>query len=203
MTSVEAVIFDLGRVLVGVDVQRGLFERLVDMAGADAESVLLRLHADEVFRRFNAGVTTPREFYAEVGERVDLDLSFETFATSWCEIFFPLEGMRELLQDVQARVSVGLLSDTDPLHWFAIRQAYPWINRIEKPTLSFEIGVTKPDLRAFAAAVNNVGMPAERCLFVDDLTRNVEGARSAGLQAERFTGCEALRTSLRRYDILD
>ena len=40
-------------------------------------------------------------------------------------------------------------------------------------------------------------MTPERCLFIDDVAANVEGARAAGFQAEVFTGQAALEALLR------
>ena len=44
------------------------------------------------------------------------------------------------------------------------------------------VGVEKPDPRIFAIALDAVGLPAERCLFVGDTVHfDVDGARAAGL----------------------
>lgn len=51
---------------------------------------------------------------------------------------------------------------------------------------SVDLGVRKPDERAYAAAAAALDLPPKDCLFVDDLTVNVEAARAAGLQAVRF-----------------
>jgi transcription antitermination factor NusB len=67
---------------------------------------------------------------------------------------------------------------------------------------SAEIGVTKPDPRAFEAAADQLGLAPERCLFVDDLDPNVSGARSCGMVAEVFAGADDLRTLLRDVGLL-
>ena len=51
---------------------------------------------------------------------------------------------------------------------------------------SSEIGVHKPSKEFFEAACRAVGVPAVRCLFIDDQDRNVRGARAAGLSAYRY-----------------
>jgi putative hydrolase of the HAD superfamily len=51
---------------------------------------------------------------------------------------------------------------------------------------SLDVGARKPDRRAYDAAVAALKRPAERVLFIDDLTVNVEAAQAAGLQAVRF-----------------
>ena len=47
-------------------------------------------------------------------------------------------------------------------------------------------GILKPDPRAYALAVDALGLPAEQILFVDDQFRNIEGAWQAGLQTHYF-----------------
>ncbi|MBB2925254.1 HAD-IA family hydrolase [Cellulomonas cellasea] len=51
---------------------------------------------------------------------------------------------------------------------------------------SYELGVAKPDPGFFTAAARRIGTAPETILFVDDLAKNVEGARTAGLVAEQW-----------------
>jgi len=46
--------------------------------------------------------------------------------------------------------------------------------------------ILKPDPRAYALGCEALGLPAEAFVFLDDQTRNVEGARRAGLDAVLF-----------------
>lgn len=52
---------------------------------------------------------------------------------------------------------------------------------------SAELGVAKPDPAFYLAATERIGIPPERCLFIDDRAENVEGARSVGMTASTFT----------------
>lgn len=47
-------------------------------------------------------------------------------------------------------------------------------------------GILKPDLRAYARAIAELGLPAQEILFVDDQFRNIAGAVKAGLQTQYF-----------------
>ena len=68
---------------------------------------------------------------------------------------------------------------------------------------SARLGLAKPDVEAFSTVAKLLGVPVERCLFIDDTIPNVEGARAAGLQAEPFTDVGALRLLLERAGLLD
>lgn len=58
------------------------------------------------------------------------------------------------------------------------------------------LGLRKPEPAIYRRALDILGRPAERILFIDDRAENVAGAVAAGLKAIRFQGAEALRREL-------
>ena len=67
--------------------------------------------------------------------------------------------------------------------------------------LSYEMGLVKPDRQAFDHTIAGLGCDAGRVLFLDDNQINVDGARAAGLTAEKAVGPDEARTVLTRYRI--
>lgn len=63
-------------------------------------------------------------------------------------------------------------------------------------------GVRKPDPAAYRRALDILGRPAQRVLFIDDRQQNVDGATAAGMRAIRFSGAEALRSELAELKVL-
>lgn len=60
--------------------------------------------------------------------------------------------------------------------------------------LSFEIGYSKPDLRAYEVAIEKCGVLPNECIFIDDLVHNVVAAKEAGMHSlvyEDFTSFKA------------
>ena len=43
------------------------------------------------------------------------------------------------------------------------------------------VGMRKPEPEIYALTLERLGLPAEACVFVDDLEPNVEAAREAGM----------------------
>lgn len=69
---------------------------------------------------------------------------------------------------------------------------------------SFELGAAKPEPAFFERALDAIGASAAEVLFVDDLARNVEGARAVGLAAEQWDlgrGLPALRRLLASHGV--
>ena len=190
----------MGRVLVDIDFSRGLAGKL---GRGDLDSVL-RLAADEDFVAYSSGRLTPNEFYARVLDKSGLHCDYPEFCHLWCNIFLEMAGMEELVARVAVAYPLGLLSDTDPLHWEFIRENYPWIGRtFTRPALSFQLGVMKPDPKAFREAADLLGVEVEECLFIDDLPQNIEGARECGMEGIVFSGAESLTRQLVSLGILD
>ena len=67
---------------------------------------------------------------------------------------------------------------------------------------SARLGVAKPDTEAFRTVAKLLGVPTERCLFIDDTRPNVDGAREAGMQAEAFVDVADLRQLLDEEGLL-
>ncbi len=61
---------------------------------------------------------------------------------------------------------------------------------------SSEVGCAKPDRRIYELAAERAGVPAHRCLFVDDREENVEAARALGMTGVLYREPEDLRRAL-------
>jgi len=202
MGRISAVIFDLGRVLVDWDITESIWDLIRESVGPADGHGPRRWSFESLYAELATGRMTPGEFYEKLKERVAIQMDYGQFVKSWCEIFFPMQGMEELFAEVEKRVAVGLLSDTDPIHWDYLPPIYPFLKRIAKPTLSFEIGHMKPSPEAYLAAASNVGFPPEGCFFTDDKPVNIEGARRVGMESALFTGTDDLRLELSRRGVL-
>lgn len=63
---------------------------------------------------------------------------------------------------------------------------YHFDELVEQIVYSHEIGIEKPDVRAFEAACASLDVRPENCLFIDDAAVNIEAAQAAGVQAHLF-----------------
>ncbi|HOK66148.1 MAG TPA: HAD family phosphatase [Anaerohalosphaeraceae bacterium] len=195
--TIGAVIFDLGGVLIGIDLDQLQKEPetkdwapLIPEMRRQPETVLL-----------NRGKMPPDEFYQVMRNRFSLSGSFEEFRRAWCGIFTPRPPMEDLVRRLAGRVPLGLLSDTEPMHWDYLRRQYGFLELFQKPVLSFEAGAVKPAAKMYQLAAESVGVPAERCFYIDDLPENVEGARRAGMNAAVFESAEQVGAFLKESGI--
>jgi putative hydrolase of the HAD superfamily len=64
------------------------------------------------------------------------------------------------------------------------------------------LGLRKPEPAIYRRAVDIVGGPAERILFIDDREENVAGAAAAKMKTILFQGADALRRELESLEVL-
>ena len=68
--------------------------------------------------------------------------------------------------------------------------------------LSGQLGVAKPDERAFRLAAARLSEFPESCLLIDDSARNCAGAQNVGMQAILYTNADELAQKLADYAII-
>ena len=105
----------------------------------------------------------------------------------------PDPAMFALVEDLRAAdVRVGLLSNS----W---GNTYPRerIDALFDPVvISGEVGMRKPLSPIYELALERLGIPAGRVLFIDDAEPNILGARCVGLQALLHTDAVTTRAAL-------
>jgi FMN phosphatase YigB (HAD superfamily) len=202
MCTITTIIFDIGRVLVRIHANGEKFGALMRAIGIDPHGAMDRYWYTEEVQRHMTGELGPGDFHRAVTERFGLDYDFASFAEAWCDIFQPMPGMAELFGELSRRYAVGLLSDTDPIHWEYLRGELPLLQAVAKPTLSFEVGCLKPHPVMFETAAANSGASKSQCLFIDDILANVDGARYSGMQGLRFVNPEKLHKDLAGLGVL-
>lgn len=61
---------------------------------------------------------------------------------------------------------------------------------------SAEIGIAKPDPKAFQHVLNALALTAEAVFFTDDSAPKLAGAEVLGIRTHHFTGVDGLRAAL-------
>lgn len=82
-------------------------------------------------------------------------------------------------------------------------QKYGLRDRFEVALSSCYVGLRKPEAVMYKRAIDIVGRPAERILFIDDREGNVDAARACGMKGIQFTGERGLRAELAALGVLE
>jgi glucose-1-phosphatase len=202
--AVDALLFDLGRVVIALDTER-VHARWAELAGVPTESIHQRVAArvagSEAFHRHERGEITDAAFFAHLRQELEIDLTDEQFVDGWNAIFDgEMPGIRRTLSRIHGRLPLYAFSNTNAAH-----QAYWSVHFAEvlapfrKVYTSNEIGARKPEAAAFRAVVADMGVALERVLFFDDMADNVAAARACGIQAVHVQAAGDVELALDRW----
>jgi putative hydrolase of the HAD superfamily len=182
--TVQALLFDLGGVVIDID-----FERVLDhwsrFTRYTRDQLRARCVLDEVYERYERNEVGDVDFFDHVRTLLALQADDDDIAAGWNAVFVGLnDRVMARVAEVTARVPGFVLTNTSACHQATWSGAYPVLfETFSGIFASTELGMRKPERRAFDAVVERIGVEPGRILFFDDMPQNVAGARAAGLQA--------------------
>ncbi len=68
-------------------------------------------------------------------------------------------------------------------------------------TLSYQVGVIKPNAAIYYEHIDQLGVEADECVFFDDRESNVIGAQTVGMHAYVYTTIEQVRKDLKNCGV--
>jgi putative hydrolase of the HAD superfamily len=196
----DVLLFDLGGVVIELD---GL-PIWMELTREPNESVVWeRWLRSPAVRRFESGLASAAEFGDEVVTEFGLEIPAEDFLArfaGWPRGPFP--GVLDLIASLRGSFRVACLSNCNELHWPRFLDEMGLAAAFDHHFSSHQLGAMKPDRKIFELAVGELGVAADRVLFLDDNQLNVDGARAAGLHAELAKGPEGIRSTLARLGVV-
>ena len=200
--TADALLFDLGRVVLDIDFNRTL-RCWAGHAGCDPGHFVGRFARDELYRRHEKGEISDAAFFAGLRNSLGVELSDAQFLEGWNAIFAgEIPGVHQLLARAAGRLPLYAFSNTNSPHVEYFSQMYADVlGHFREMFLSSSIGLRKPDAEAYDHVVKAIGVPAERIVFFDDLAENIAGARERGLMAVHVSSPDDVASALEALGI--
>jgi putative hydrolase of the HAD superfamily len=193
----QAVIFDVGNVLRLNFVER----KLADLARKyRLDAVALMAVRDQFRDRADLGAATERQFWNDILKPFGVTPTEPDMAIA--EYFQPVPGTLDIARALKSRYKLAILSN-DSYESSAIGIAlYRFDEVFDYIAISAYEGKKKPDsLDFYRVPATRLGVPPERCVFVDDRPVNVQAARTVGMYGIVFESAAQLRRSLAEVGI--
>lgn len=200
---VDAVVFDVGRVLVQWDMRR-LFGQLID----DPERldwVLSTVITEEWHFEHDAGRDLEEMVAARKAEFPGHDDLLDAYATRFGETLpGNVPGSHEIVRELAARgTPLFAITNFATPFWRDYRAGEPLFDLFGDIVVSGDEKIAKPDARIFHLATARFGHAPSAMLFIDDNAANIAAARQLGWQVHHFQNAELLRADLAARGLLD
>lgn len=196
--SIDAVIFDLGGVLVRTE-DPAPRARLAQSLGMTPSELSRIIYDSETARLATLGAITTREHWDAVRHR--LGLSAEKLKNVPAEFWGGDtldEALVNYLRALRPRYKTALLSNAwDDLRR-VVEESWKITDAFDEVIISAEVGLAKPDPRIYRLALARLDVEPEAAVFVDDFEENVEGARAVGMLAIQFRSPEQVLAELEK-----
>jgi 2-haloacid dehalogenase len=201
--SIEAVIFDIGGVLLDWN-PRYLYRKLFDdeqtMEWFLNEVCTMDWHeANDRGVPFAVTCRDLAERHPEYAEQI-----WAWGRRSEEMIAGPIHGTVEVLRELRERgIRCYALTNMEAETYPQRRERYEFLRWFDGTVVSSAEGIIKPDPEIFRRLLERYGLTAETTLFVDDSARNTTAAAALGMQTEQFHSPQQLRRRLDAAGVLD
>lgn len=197
----RAIIFDMGRVIIRVDLSRSM-GALGHQRALSHLQVLRELEADPRWPDWQEGRMSPRDWYAHLSKKLNFSHSFEEFCAIWNSVLEPEPILpNRLFQQLAEKCRLALLSNTDPIHVAHIEASYQFVRFFPVRVYSCRVGCSKPTPMIYHHALREVGAMPDEAVFIDDMHENVMAAASLGINAFHFTSAQELLSEFSRLGL--
>ena len=198
---INTVVFDLGGVLIGLNVPRcvGNFKRLMgednvrNILGIDDEGegvVAVSAATRQLMHDYEYGNITTDDFLQSVCSYCHAGTTIEDVREAWLSMLgeLPQQKLDYIASLHKAGYKTVLLSNSNELHWDPIFEQFHLDRYFDRIFASHLLHMAKPNREIFEHVEREAQIDSAHTIYVDDLEKN----RAAG---ERFLGwktCESV-----------
>lgn len=206
MRAPKAIIFDLGNVLLPIDLNL-TYEAFAKFSSLNAALVSSKIIENELWVPYESGQQSDAEFRDFLRERLDLKISDADFDNAFSALLLDFHaGVYEWIASLKSTFYLVLLSNTSSIHAERFTKValgpagQNLFSLFDHVYYSFEMGLVKPDPAIYLQVLSEQGLSPEEVLFFDDNVANINSAKLIGIHAYLI---DPSRNYLQIQDILD
>lgn len=199
---VEAVVFDVGRVIVQWNL-RYLFERLIDDP-EELEWFCTNVVTEEWHFQHDAGRPLDEMVPERKAQFPDHAHFIEAYRNRFLEtVPGPVPGTIELIEQLAGRGHpLFAITNFGAEFWEQFRPTQPVLAHFRDIVVSGAEKLAKPDPAIFELAAERFGFAPEAMLFIDDNAANVAAASALGWHVHHFHSAEGLAADLSSRNLI-
>lgn len=199
--AIQAVIFDIGNVLLDWDARR--VYRPLGMSDDEIAAFFERVSFADWNLEQDRGRTFADGIEALASDFPDDRDLIRRYDSHWIEsISGPIQGTVDILNAlVDQGVPIHAITNFSAEKFPGEVERWPFLRQFGVTVVSGEEKLIKPDPAIYHTLLERAGLDAHQVVFIDDSAKNIDGARAVGMHAIHFTSPSDLREALRGYQL--
>ncbi|MFC1804717.1 HAD family hydrolase [Candidatus Omnitrophota bacterium] len=203
-SKIEAVIFDLGNVLIDFDHTPAVV-KVAKFSDKTPQKIFDLFFDSEATGLFEEGKLSGEQFFQRIRETINLKMDYAGFLPIWNDIFFFSDKNRAvygLAKAVKRKFKTVLLSNTNAVHFDYVRKKFPVFDAFDHIFTSYELGMRKPQPAIYEEVIKDIGVTSPANVFyTDDRKELIEGANQLGIRGFVFKDVAGLKKDLESVGI--
>jgi FMN phosphatase YigB (HAD superfamily) len=199
--KLRAIIFDIGRVLIRIDVSRAM-EGLAAGGALSPSELWTAIEKDPRWPDWQEGRISARDWHHHLEKRFCGGLTFEQFTEVWNRVLDPTPIHEDVFfKNLSKRYRLALLSNTDPIHVQHMEGSYSFFAFFPARIYSCAVGVSKPNPLIYREALRALKVQAQEAVYIDDIAAYVGAAQRLGMGGIQFQSPVQLTSSLKALSV--
>ena len=200
---IKQILFDCGGVLTEMKFKHKMLE--ISGSEAVADYFIQNIWGEKSpWHKYDKGEIGTKEVLKQLKEYMPKEHHefLEKFVENWLDALPPNEKMPPIVKEIKAKGLGCFLLSNFPETFEEMPKRVSVLNEFDGLLPSYKVHLLKPDPEFYLCAAKTFGINPSETLFVDDVLKNVEGAKAVGMQGYLFTSAEEFYEFLKQNKII-
>lgn len=198
---IKNIIFDLGNVLISFHPKKFIEE---NVAEKDREDFYKIVFGGKAWQELDRGVLeysdAVKEFCKELPQCSEAIKTL--FQRNITDCLSPINENVEIMKSLKGKYNLYILSNFHYPAFDYIFENWDFFKYFDGKIVSGHCKLLKPEREIYQLLIDTYSLNPEECLFIDDVSENIEGAKSCGIHGVQLTSPKLLKDIFKEKNII-
>lgn len=193
---IKTICFDLDGVYF-LNGKSNFIKALVELGVNEDEAKRVFLKSDEMNNQYKIGKMSDEEFWSWALKEWDLQITTQEIMDLLIKGYETNQLVVDYVKKVrEAGYKTAICSSNFPARINGLQERFGFLNDFDVITLSYEVGVNKPDKKLYEALIAKASVNPYEIIYSDDYEPAIDTAKELGISTFLYTDFDAFINKL-------